>query len=375
MQHAGRCATVLTLLLVAATQAAAQTGPPLGASTSDRDVYLAACANCHAADGTGAPATAVAFEEPLPDFTECTFATREPDADWFAVVHAGGPVRGFSRMMPAFGAALTEDEIQQALDYVRTLCDDPAWPRGELNLPRAFVTEKAYPEDEAVWTTSVAADGPGAVMNEIVYEKRFGARNQIEIAVPFGGRARAADDASGWTGGLGDVALGFKRALYHSLARGSIFSAAAELILPTGKQDEGFGSGTTIFEPFVAFGQILPADAFLHLQGGVELPFDTERAEREGFWRGVLGITFAEAGGFGRAWTPMVEVLGSRPFESGATAHWDVLPQLQVTLNTRQHVIANVGVRVPVNDTAGRPTQLLVYVLWDWFDGGLFDGW
>ena len=48
---------------------------------------------------------------------------------------------------------------------------------------------------------------------------------------------------------------------------------------------------------------------------------------------------------------------------------------MQFTLNTRQHVMANVGVRLPVNARSGRQTQLLVYVLWDWFDGGLLDGW
>ena len=35
----------------------------------------------------------------------------------------------------------------------------------------------------------------------------------------------------------------------------------------------------------------------------------------------------------------------------------------------------NLGVRVPVNETAGRDTQLVMYLLWDWFDGGFFDGW
>jgi hypothetical protein len=35
----------------------------------------------------------------------------------------------------------------------------------------------------------------------------------------------------------------------------------------------------------------------------------------------------------------------------------------------------NVAVRFPINDTAQRQTRLLVYMLWDWFDGGLFDGW
>ncbi|MFW5947846.1 MAG: cytochrome c, partial [Gemmatimonadota bacterium] len=86
----------------------------------------------------------------------------------------------------------------------------------------------------------------------------------------------------------------------------------------------------------------------------------------------ALGKTFT-SGPFGRAWSPMVEVLGSRALESGAEVEWDIVPQMQVTLNTRQHVMANVGVRIPTDDA--REPEVLLYVLWDWFDGGFFEGW
>jgi hypothetical protein len=52
-----------------------------------------------------------------------------------------------------------------------------------------------------------------------------------------------------------------------------------------------------------------------------------------------------------------------------------VIPQMQVSLNTRQHVLLNFGVRLPVTDADLRSTRVLLYVLWDWFDGGFFDGW
>jgi hypothetical protein len=48
---------------------------------------------------------------------------------------------------------------------------------------------------------------------------------------------------------------------------------------------------------------------------------------------------------------------------------------MQVTLNRRQHILINAGVRVPVNGRSGRSTQLMTYFLWDWFDGDLLDGW
>jgi hypothetical protein len=313
----------------------------------------------------------VGFDVPLPDFTDCDFTTREPDADWLAIAHQGGPIRGFAQQMPAFGDALTEEELQEIVDYIRSLCASDAWPRGELNLPRPLVTEKAYPEDEAVVATSIDVENEGAVSSEIVYEQRFGARNQFEIAVPFVFREEAS---GGWTGGqLGDVALGVKRAFYHSLKSGTIFSLAGELILPTGDRETGFGSGTTILEPFASFGQLLPADGFLQLQGGAELPLDRGKATEEAFFRSVLGKSFTQ-GRWGRTWSPMVELLGARELTSGAETQWDVVPQVQVTLDKRQHIMLNAGLRIPVDDPE-RDTQLMAYLLWDWFDGGLLEGW
>ena len=97
-----------------------------------------------------------------------------------AVVHGGGPVRAFSEIMPSFSEALTLGQIEKVANYLHGFCGDRSWPRGELNLPRALVTEKAFPEDEAVLTTSINTTGASAVENEIVYEKRFGARNQMD---------------------------------------------------------------------------------------------------------------------------------------------------------------------------------------------------
>jgi hypothetical protein len=170
------------------------------------------------------------------------------------------------------------------------------------------------------------------------------------------------------------VALAVKHALWHDHRRGAIFSAAGEVVLPTGNYDRGFGKGVTVFEPFVAAGIILPADSFLQVQTGFELPVDRARAEPEAFWRTAVGHTLTQ-GRFGRSWSPMVELLGARELTAGEGATWDLVPQMQVTLNTRQHIMLNAGVRFPVNARTGRATTVAVYLLWDWFDGGVFDGW
>jgi hypothetical protein len=362
--RAAAVAAALVLLLACSSGAHAQI-------VSDADtpeaVYGTACAACHGPDGRGRPESVVGFDVPLPDFTECTFTSREPAADWFAIAHQGGPVRAFDRRMPAFGRVLTAPQIERAVGHLKGFCTDGAWPPGELNLPRPLMTEKAYPEDEAVLTTTLDS---GAVINEFLYERRIGARLQYEVKVPLAVR----EGPDGWHRGLGDVAVALKRVLHHSLERGRIVSAAAEIVLPTGKESEGLGRGVTVVEPFVAFGQILPRDAFVHAQFGAEVPFDRDLASDELFWRGAIGRSFVQ-GEFGRTWSPMIEVLAAREIEDGAAVVWDAVPQMQVTLNRRQHVMFSAGVRLPINQRTGRDTQVLAYVLWDWFDGGLFDGW
>jgi hypothetical protein len=319
----------------------------------------------------------VGFDLPLPDFTDCTFATREADSDWIGIAAEGGSARAFSNRMPAFGDALTDDQIGKILNHVRTFCEDPAYPRGELNLPRALYTGKAFPEDEAVFTSTFNTQGNIKIVNKIVYERRLGARSQWEIVIPFGWNelpVSGEENNTDWKSGLGDVALSAKHVLFADLDKGSILSLAGEILFPTGDEDKGLGNGTTVFEPYIAFGQILPSDFFLQFQFGGGFSFDRDKAEHEIFWRLAAGRQIYQ-GHFGRSWAPMIELLGSKELDSGADTHWDIVPQFQVSLSKRQHVRLNVGVRFPMNDTDVRETQYGIYLLWDWFDGGFFEGW
>ena len=92
------------------------------------------------------------------------------------------------------------------------------------------------------------------------------------------------------------------------------------------------------------------------------------------YWHG-RGKTLVQNKGFGSMWTPMLEFLADRDLVDKAKTNWDILPQMQVSLNKRQHILASVGVRFPMNNTLGRTTEVVFYLLWDWFDGGLRDGW
>jgi mono/diheme cytochrome c family protein len=337
-----------------------------------RTVYTAACAACHGDDGRGRSVSEVGFEVPLPDFTDCDFAAREPDADWYAIAHRGGPIRGFDRLMPAFGEALSRAEIEAAIAEIRTFCADARWPRGELNLPRALFTEKAYPEDEAVITTTLVGEGLDSVSHEFVWEQRFGPLNQMEVKLPI---TRADLGApQGWESGTGDLGIGVKHTLRHRLERGSILSIGGELVLPIGDEAKGFGKGTTVLESSLLYGKILPKDSFFQVQGVLEFPNDSA-FEDELVARAAIGRTWIADAPFGRTWTPMLEVLATRELASGAKTEWALAPQLQVSLNRRQHVLGAIGIRQPVTNRAQRQTELVFYLLWDWFDGGVLEGW
>jgi hypothetical protein len=241
-----------------------------------------------------------------------------------------------------------------------------------MNLPRALMTEKAFPEDEAVITAAINAEGTPGTDFKIVYERRFGARNQIEVSIPF---SFARQETNSWHGGVGDIGLGYRRLLVSNLRSGSILSVQGEAILPTGNRDRGFGTGVLFFETFASYGQILPKGSFLQFQSGIELPSRPEEANKAAYWRINFGKRLYQGLGFGRMWTPMIELLADRELATNAGTNWDLLPQFQVTLSRRQHIRANIGIKFPVNNAGPRSTQVLFYLLWDWFDGGLRDGW
>ena len=84
------------------------------------------------------------------DFTNCSVATPELDADWEFVIAEGGPAAGLSSEMPSFGYALQNEHVQALISYIRGFRAEPGWPINTMNFPRPIFTEKAFPENEIV---------------------------------------------------------------------------------------------------------------------------------------------------------------------------------------------------------------------------------
>src|SRR5215471_4934638 len=370
--HSSRMALKAALLLLLAGAAGLLAQSKLKLDTG-KEIFEAGCISCHGRDGKGQSQNLAGFERPdtFPDFTDCPTSTPEPDVQWRAIVTNGGPARAFSQIMPSFKDLLTPEQIDKVVGYLRTFCGEPNWPQGDLNLPRALVTEKAFPENEAVISSSFNVHGEPGVANVVNWEKRIGSRGMVEAVVPY----NFTHGNEGWKSGFGDIALGYKHVLFESLKTGSIFSVGGEIAAPTGNADIGTGAGSTIFEVFAAYGQLFKHDAFVQIQTGTEQPAHPDKVPRAYYFRSAVGKTFATDRGLGRRWTPMTEFIGDRDFETGAKTNWDVIPQVQIPLSKRLHILGDVGVRIPMNNTAGRSTQLMFYVLWDFQDGKLTQGW
>ena len=125
---------------------------------------------------------------------------RSRTADWFAVAHDGGPV---ARVQPAHAGVRrrTDRRRDRARDRSHPrLLRRPAWPRGELNLPRALVTEKAFPEERGACSPRDRDSGAG------VGQQRGRLREAARRAQPVRGRrpgrvqraTRATGGAAAW---------------------------------------------------------------------------------------------------------------------------------------------------------------------------------
>jgi len=155
--------TLGTLGLQRGPRAAHAQDAALGAARlpeSGEALYLQTCASCHGADGRGAPRSEV----------------------------------GFDPTMPSFEGARTDAELERIVAHMKSFCPERRWPQGELNLPRAQVTSKAYVEDEVVVAASAALEGPTDVAGKLVYGARLGARYQLEASLPFGFREVEPDE-------------------------------------------------------------------------------------------------------------------------------------------------------------------------------------
>ena len=310
---------------------------------SGAELYHAWCAACHGQDAQGTPAASVRTTVPPADLATCAANTPEPAERWRGVVTKGGAAYGLSLDMPAFGEAATAEQIRWVVRYVRSLCGNAAWPPGELNFPRGFLVEKAFPENEVVLVNHDREQN-------YIFERRFGARFQIEAEArtAFDGAPNSFDGAS----------LAGKLDLWHSPQALAITTLGLEATPRLGRQDRWE------VEPFLAFGW--SPHEVVTVQGQIVGTWE-EQAGIAGFeYR--LGV----AKDFGRV-IPMVEAGWVVPRQGDHALSF--YPQLWMQLSRLGHVAGSIGAELPAVGPEPRRPKLIAFLLWDFGDAGLFKGW
>ena len=316
------------------------------------EMWTAWCARCHAPDGSGRMQDRPVPIDPL-DFTDCRVASAEPDADWELAIRDGGPAVGLSAMMPAFGDALTAEQIRGFVSYLRSFCAEPGWPHGNLNFPRPIFTEKAFPENEflvlPMASHASTAGEPWSV--RAVYERRLGRRSQIEFGVPLRSARGGGDIATG----IGDVEIAAKHVIAASAARASILSAGLEVVFPTGRASRGLGHGTTVFEPYVAAAAVRRG---IYLQSQLKLELPADGSARTFIYNAYAGRDLSETPD---TWTAGIEI-------NGEGRDLALTPQIRKGLTRTGALGASIGARVPLNRRREREIQWAGYLLWEYLE-------
>jgi mono/diheme cytochrome c family protein len=96
--------------------------PELGYNGREgRALYRHYCLNCHGDEGKGDGFNAYNLDPKPRSLADSTFQAQRSDADLQAAIHSGGGAVGLSTGMPPWGRTLSERQILNVVEYVRTL--------------------------------------------------------------------------------------------------------------------------------------------------------------------------------------------------------------------------------------------------------------
>ena len=358
-----RIAVMVVSVLVPAGLSARPDGSPNADVPDGAKLYRQSCAACHGVEGGGIdPESPVYrnFDPPPALLTDPMFNSREPDADWFLVIKEGGGALGLSRQMPAFEAALTDEEIHAVVEYLGTLADTRGYPPGDLNFLRPISVIKAFPEDEALVLSSYTRpeddDEESELETTLYWARRFGKRYQGEIKVNHVSQGDRSE--------VSEIELGFKAPLSWNKERLRMWTAGFEAEIPVDGGDD-----PEILVPYLSLAQGL-SDSFT-LQGTLrgEVPTD-DAGDGEAKLSLVVHWLPSESP---RSVSPALEAVVAQPFDGGAT-EVSVLPQLFFGLSKLGHVALVAGAEVPLTDL-DYDVRIHTFLLWDIADGPFWKGW
>jgi mono/diheme cytochrome c family protein len=96
--------------------------PELGYNAREgRAIYRHYCLNCHGEEGNGDGFNAYNLDPRPRSLADSTFQASRSDADLSTAIRSGGPAVGLSTGMPPWGRTLNQRQIENVVEYLRTL--------------------------------------------------------------------------------------------------------------------------------------------------------------------------------------------------------------------------------------------------------------
>ncbi len=337
-------------------------------------IYQNHCAACHGSKGQP-DADNPMFKELgiLPaNFTDQLFSSREPSKDWFLVVKEGGAAKGFSEIMPAFKEVLSDSQIKKVVKYIKTLSGKHDYPSGDMNFILPIRTKKAFPEDEAVWKFRFQDDANNTtndqIRNVLEIEKRIFKKTQLSMEISH----KFDDGIDDGGGNVDQIEPGIKHVVYENPSQQFIASIGALFAIKIEER-----SSSNEFIPYIAAAKRITNS--ITFQGTARSTLLTDKFNKGNVE--LSGVAHWSPSIWPRSISPGLELVASFPIDRGtgigrkSFSQLSLIPQAQIGLNKRGHIMLNLGAEIPLNETDRYDYRAYAYLIWDFADGGLFDGW
>lgn len=107
---------------VLASACALLTAPAALSAESGEALYKTYCAQCHGMNGDGNGVNVRDMSVQPRDHTDAAAMGARSDEILFKAVQGGGQAINKSVLMPPWGGALSDEEIQRLVEYMRVLC-------------------------------------------------------------------------------------------------------------------------------------------------------------------------------------------------------------------------------------------------------------
>ena len=91
-------------------------------STRTKLIYMTLCASCHGLTGKGDGAESATLNRRPRSFEDCPAMNKVPDEIVFRAIKYGGTTVGLSNEMPGYAAGITDRDIRELVQYVRSFC-------------------------------------------------------------------------------------------------------------------------------------------------------------------------------------------------------------------------------------------------------------